>query len=126
MPEYYISFAYFYLLSCPFAGFGQFSAELRERSFCCVLFYYDYVHARVITICTLACPARLSLSFLGPGHIIRYVLSLLLFHFKAPVSDVEAIEGQQASLVCPTTTSNSDKVNLVLWFRDGTGPSIYR
>lgn len=42
------------------------------------------------------------------------------------MSNVEAIEGQQTSLICPMTTSNSDKINMVLWFRDDVVAPIYR
>lgn len=46
--------------------------------------------------------------------------------FTAPITNVEAIEGQQAHLYCPMTTPNSDRINMVLWFRDDVGVPIYR
>lgn len=44
----------------------------------------------------------------------------------APITNVEAIEGQQAHLYCPMTTPNADKINMVLWFKDDVGVPIYR
>lgn len=49
-----------------------------------------------------------------------------LFIPPAPITNVEAIEGQQAHLYCPMTTPNSDKINMVLWFKDDVGVPIYR
>ncbi|CRK87505.1 CLUMA_CG001306, isoform A [Clunio marinus] len=44
----------------------------------------------------------------------------------APVTNVEAIEGQQAHLFCPMATPKGDKINMVLWFKDDVGVPIYR
>lgn len=44
----------------------------------------------------------------------------------APITNVEAIEGQQTHLYCPMTTPNGDKINMVLWFKDDVGVPIYR
>jgi hypothetical protein len=46
--------------------------------------------------------------------------------FAAPMTSVEAIEGQQANLYCPMTTPTADKINMVLWFKDDVGVPIYR
>lgn len=51
---------------------------------------------------------------------------LFPFFLPAPVTNVEAIEGQQAHLYCPMTTQNADKINMVLWFKDDVGVPIYR
>lgn len=48
------------------------------------------------------------------------------FDLSAPVTNIEAIEGQQALLYCPLATPNSDKLNMVLWFKDDVGVPIYR
>ncbi|XP_055550385.1 uncharacterized protein LOC129732938 isoform X1 [Wyeomyia smithii] len=40
-------------------------------------------------------------------------------------TDVEAIEDHQAILYCPLLTSNRDKINMVLWFRDNAGIPLY-
>lgn len=40
--------------------------------------------------------------------------------------DVEGVEGMQVSLPCPLAASTSDKVYMVLWFRDGVGIPLYR
>jgi len=53
-------------------------------------------------------------------HMLTFLYSL------APITNVEAIEGQQAHLYCPITTPASDKVSMVLWFRDDVGVPIYR
>lgn len=53
----------------------------------------------------------------------------LSFHFlcpPAPITYVEAIEGQQAHLYCPMTIPTADKINMVLWFKDDVGVPIYR
>lgn len=44
----------------------------------------------------------------------------------APLTNVEAIEGQQTQLYCPMTAPSSDKINMVLWFKDDVGVPIYR
>lgn len=53
-------------------------------------------------------------------------VQLFPFFLLAPVTNVEAIEGQQAHLYCPMTTQNADKINMVLWFKDDVGVPIYR
>lgn len=45
---------------------------------------------------------------------------------SGPITNVEAIEGQQAHLYCPMTTPNADKTNMVLWFKDEVGVPFYR
>lgn len=45
---------------------------------------------------------------------------------SAPITNVEAIEGQQTHLYCPMTTPSGDKINMVLWFKDDVGVPIYR
>ncbi|CAG9802706.1 unnamed protein product [Chironomus riparius] len=44
----------------------------------------------------------------------------------APITNVEAIEGQQTHLYCPMATPNGDRINMVLWFKDDVGVPIYR
>lgn len=48
------------------------------------------------------------------------------FAILGPITNVEAIEGQQAQLYCPMTAPNTDKINMVLWFKDDVGVPIYR
>ena len=54
----------------------------------------------------------------------------MIFHVllcsTAPITNVEAIEGQQTHLYCPMATPNGDRINMVLWFKDDVGVPIYR
>ena len=50
----------------------------------------------------------------------------VLLYFTAPITNVEAIEGQQTHLYCPMATPNGDRINMVLWFKDDVGVPIYR
>lgn len=48
------------------------------------------------------------------------------FVFAVKPVDLEGVEGMQVSLPCPLAASTSDKVYMVLWFRDGVGIPLYR
>lgn len=52
--------------------------------------------------------------------------SFFLFPVAVKAVDVEGVEGMQVSLPCPLAASASDKVYMVLWFRDGVGIPLYR
>lgn len=58
------------------------------------------------------------------AQILTVLFVASLFPVK-PV-DVEGVEGMQVSLPCPLAASTSDKVYMVLWFRDGVGIPLYR
>lgn len=58
--------------------------------------------------------------------LFDFPLFSLFFMSPAPITNVEAIEGQQAHLYCPMTTPTADKINMVLWFKDDVGVPIYR
>jgi hypothetical protein len=60
------------------------------------------------------------------GHYLTFLSLFSLFMPPAPITNVEAIEGQQAHLYCPMTTPTADKINMVLWFKDDVGVPIYR
>lgn len=62
----------------------------------------------------------------NPTVHISLHFALIVLLLSAPITNVEAIEGQQAHLYCPMTTPASDKINMVLWFRDDVGVPIYR
>lgn len=83
--------------------------SLWERLFVCEL---SCLHANEVAA-VAACQGRLN------------VCSLSL-DLSAPITNVEAIEGQQTHLYCPMTTPNADKINMVLWFKDDVGVPIYR
>lgn len=59
-------------------------------------------------------------------QLIRTVIFHVLLYFTAPITNVEAIEGQQTHLYCPMATPNGDRINMVLWFKDDVGVPIYR
>jgi hypothetical protein len=62
----------------------------------------------------------------GSNPDVDIDLHFFLSFPTAPITNVEAIEGQQAHLYCPMTTPNADKINMVLWFKDDVGVPIYR
>lgn len=56
----------------------------------------------------------------------------MFFNTLAPIPitvravDVQAVEGKGVSLPCPLKPPESDKVYMVLWFRDDAGIPLYR
>lgn len=69
------------------------------------------------------CPSTATTTFVEQQLIwSSFLLPLLAVK---PV-DVEGVEGMQVSLPCPLAASTSDKVYMVLWFRDGVGIPLYR
>lgn len=57
------------------------------------------------------------------------ILMIIFFSdFFLPVRsvDIAAVEGKRVSLACPLSPPDSDKVYMVLWFRDDAGIPLYR
>ncbi len=47
--------------------------------------------------------------------------------FSVPVTNVQTVSGMLTNLPCNITpTVAGDKVNLVLWYKDGFGKPLYR
>lgn len=59
-------------------------------------------------------------------NIVTFLSETFSTTRTAPITNVEAIEGQQTHLYCPMTTPSGDKINMVLWFKDDVGVPIYR
>lgn len=61
----------------------------------------------------------------GPARILILVGHFALYFAVKPVN-VEGVEGMQVSLPCPLDAGATDKVYMVLWFRDDVGIPLYR
>lgn len=56
------------------------------------------------------------------------VFSMLMksSYVSVPAEVVWAVPGADSELPCDLSTTNGDKVNMVLWFKDATGIPLYR